>query len=64
MMSMSLLDFRERLPLDSNQKSLQNLLSYSLNMVNQPFLGKALKLMLLKLSKGLYKIYTLKKNNK
>jgi hypothetical protein len=47
MMSMASLNFSKRLPLNSNQKSLQNLISYSLNWVNQQLEEKAF-------SKGLY----------
>lgn len=41
MVSMSSLNFSKRLPINSNQKSLQNLISYSLNMVNQELAEKA-----------------------
>ena len=41
MVSMSALNFSKRLPISNTQKSLQNLISYSLNMVNQELQEKA-----------------------
>ena len=40
MMAMMSLNFSKKLPINTNQKSLQNLISYSLNMVNQELQDK------------------------